>query len=141
MQTPAVLIYDGRRRVFRAVAHAVGRRLDDVRPVTWQSDAAQAFLHAQFGEQPFAFLLVDDEAVHAGGTTIARLLRGQGVDDRIAGRIERLYGPISGPFGRLVHGRTPADLEGRFPLTDAAREQLGRLRGEGVEIPVVTDGG
>lgn len=138
MESPAVLIYDGRRRVFRTAARAVARGLDGVRPVAWESAAAQSFLHAQFGERPFAFLLVDDEAVHAGGRTVARLLRARGVDDRLATRLERLYEPVSGPVGRLVHGRTPADLEGTFPLTDAARDELGRLRG-GVEIPVVEE--
>jgi hypothetical protein len=138
MEPPAVLIYDGRRRSFRVVARAVARGLDGVRPVAWGSDAAQAFLRAQFGERPFAFLLVDDEAVHAGGRTVARLLREQGVDDRLAARVERLYGPVSGPLGRLVHGRAPADLEGTYPLTDAARAQLARLRG-GVDIPVVEE--
>lgn len=138
MASPAVLIYDGRRRVFRTAARAVARQLDGVRPVAWGSDAAQSFLDAQFGERPFAFLLVDDEAVHAGGRTVARLLRDQGVDDRLAARLERLYGPVSGPFGRLVHGRAPADIEGTYPLTDAARDRLPRLRG-GVDIPVVEE--
>lgn len=138
MEQPRVLIYDGRRRVFRAAVRAVTRQFDDVHPVSWGSDAAQSFLRAQFGERPFAFLLVDDEAVHAGGRTVAHLLRAQGIDDRLATRIERLYGPVSGPFGRLVHGRPPADLEGSYPLTDAARNHLERLRG-GVDIPVVEE--
>ncbi|MFC7177152.1 hypothetical protein [Halosegnis marinus] len=136
MERDSVLIYDGRRRLFRAVARAVGSRLDSVRVVGWQTDAAQRFLDAQFDARPFAFLLVDDEEVHAGGRTLARLLRDHGAGDRLAARVERLYGRAAGPMGRLLHGQEPADLDGSFRLTEEARGLLPRLRGQGTAIPV-----
>lgn len=136
MERDSVLIYDGRRRLFRVVARAVGSRLDTVRVVGWQTDVAQRFLDAQFDDRPFAFLLVDDDGVHAGGRTLASLLRRHGADDRLATRVEQLYARTADPIGRLLHGREPADIEGSFALTDEARDLLPRLRGEGTEIPV-----
>jgi hypothetical protein len=129
---PAVLLYDGSRPAFRAVADAATRHTD-LRAVPLQRDAAARFLDAQFGGRPFAFVLVEEEVVHAGSATVTRVLRRQGVP--FAGLAGAAYGPLAGPVGRLVHGREPADLDGSHPLTDAAREHADRLR-RGVSIPV-----
>lgn len=133
---PAVLLYDGSRPVFRAVADAATRCTDLV-AVPLESDAAGRFLDAQFGDRPFAFVLVEDEEVHAGRATVERVLQRRGVPFSAAA--SRVYPPLSGPIGRLVHGQEPADIDGTRPLDPAARAPLATMR-EGTEIPVGTDG-
>jgi hypothetical protein len=129
---PAVLLYDGSRPAFRAVADAATRHTD-LRAVPLQTDAARRFLDAQFGERPFAFVLIENEVVHAGSATVGCVLRRQGIP--LAGLASAAYGPLSGPVGRLIHGREPADLDGTRPLADAAREHAERLR-DGTTISV-----
>lgn len=126
--TQSLLIYDGSRAPFRAAADLVGRVASDLKPVRWQADHVQAFLDAQFDDRPFAFILVEDDTVAVGEDAIGRLLQRRGVDDTLANLVTRAYPPFSAPFGRVVHGREPADLHGTFPLTDAARDHLDTLR-------------
>jgi hypothetical protein len=132
--TRSLLVYDGSSRWFRAAAEAVTCRTDLV-PVPWESDAVGAFLEAQFGGRPFAFLLVEGDAVHVGRETVERVLRRRGVPATVAGALGGAYPRIAGPFGRAVHGRTPAELEGTFPLDPEARSHLEPLR-SGYEVPV-----
>lgn len=131
----SLLIYDGSNALFRTAAELLACRSADLVPVAWGSAPAQAFLEAQFGDRPFAFMLVEGGSVHVGAATVDRVLRDRGVDPSVAAVLERLYPPVAGPFGRVVHGREPADLHGTFPLTDDAREHADRLR-RGHEIPV-----
>jgi hypothetical protein len=131
---PAVLLYDGSRPAFRAVADAA-TRCADVRAVPLSSDAAGQFLDAQFDGRPFAFVLVEDESVHAGGATVERVLERRGLGGPVAALARRAYGPLSGPVGRLVHGQEPADIDGTRPLRDAARDPADRLR-DGVSVPI-----
>jgi hypothetical protein len=133
--TRSLLIYDGSTPWFRTVAATLTGRTDDLVPVAWEDPAVQAFLDAQFGDRPFAFLLVEGASVHAGEAAVARLLERWGVDPPVADLLERLYPPVSGPFGRAVHGREPAALHGTFELTDAARDRLEPLR-RGYDIPI-----
>jgi hypothetical protein len=59
-----LLVYDGSKQLFRTAAN----RLTDgatLRPVRWGHESVQAFLDAQFGSRPFAFILVEDDHVHA----------------------------------------------------------------------------
>jgi len=131
---PAVLLYDGSRPAFRTVADAA-TRCADLRAVPLESDAAERFLDAQFDERPFAFVLVEDESVHAGGATVERVLERRGLGGPVAALARRAYGPLSGPVGRLIHGQAPADVDGTRPLRDAARGPADRLR-EGTAVPV-----
>lgn len=133
--TRSLLIYDGSNALFRAAADLLTRRADGLVPVAWGSEPVQAFLEAQFGDRPFAFILVEESSVHVGESAVDRLLRDRGVDPAVASVLERLYPPVADPFGRAVHGREPADLHGTFPLTDAARAHLDPLR-RAYEIPV-----
>jgi hypothetical protein len=128
----ALLVYDGRRPVFRAAMAAFTRGTGLV-PVRWESATAQSLLEAQFGDRPFTFLLVEDDVVHAGSETVRRALDRRGVP--AAGLAERLYPAIAGPFGRLVHGQEPADITGSFPLAEAAEPHAERLRRR-YEVPV-----
>ena len=133
--TRSLLVYDGSSPLFRRAAAAVTRCSSDLRPVPWQSGAVQAFLDAQFGSRPFAFVLIEGESVHVGRETVERVLRRGGVGVPIAGLFGRLYPVVAAPFGRAVHGREPADLSGTFTLKAAAATHLRPLR-RGYTIPV-----
>jgi hypothetical protein len=132
--TPAVLLYDGSRPAFRAVADAA-TRCTDLRAVPLSTAAAGQFLDAQFDSRPFAFVLIEGESVHAGGATVERVLERRGLGGPVSALARRAYGPLSGPVGRLVHGQEPADLDGTQPLRDAARDPADRLR-DGVSVPL-----
>lgn len=130
---PAVLLYDGRRRAFRAVADRLASCDDGLAVGRLESPPARRFLKAQFGGQPFAFVLVEGESVHVGSAAVRRLLRRRGAGP-VAGLVARAYPPLAPSFGRVVHGEEPADIDGTFSLADAARDPLAALRG--VSIPV-----
>lgn len=135
----ALLVYDGSHRLFRAAADAVAARADGLRPVPWESAPIQAFLDAQFGGRPFAFVLIEGDRVHVGSETVFRVLRRRGVAAPIARSLQRLYPVAAGPFGRVVHGRAPADVDGTFPLADAARAHVDPLR-QAYDVPVEEEG-
>jgi hypothetical protein len=130
---PAVLLYDGRRRAFRAAADRLANCDDGLVVGRLESPSARRFLEAQFGGRPFAFVLVEGESVHVGSAAVRRLLRRRGAGPT-AGLAARAYPTLAPSFGRVVHGEEPADLDGTFPLADAARDPLATLRG--VSIPV-----
>lgn len=127
------MLYDGRRRVFRAVADRLASCDDGLAVGRLESSPVQQFLEAQFGGQPFAFVLVENDSVHVGSAAVRHLLRRRGAG-RTAGLVARAYPPLAPPFGRVVHGEEPADIDGTFPLADAARAPLAAL--QGVSIPV-----
>lgn len=124
------LVYDGRNRLFRRGARGVARRSSGLRLVPWEAEGTRRFFEAQFGEHLFAFVLIEPDAglVHAGGETVRRLLTDRGIPPRLAGAAERTYGALADPFGRVVHGQVPADLEGSFPIAEAARPHVEALR-------------
>jgi hypothetical protein len=130
----AVLLYDGSRPVFRAAAESFVCAADAA-ALPLDSPRGRAFLDAQFDARPFAFVLVEGDRVHAGSETVGRLLRRRGLPGPVAGLAARAYPSLAEPVGRAVHGRAPADLDGTFALTDAAREALAPVR-EGVRIDV-----
>jgi hypothetical protein len=124
----SILVYDGRTRWFRLAAEAFSRCADDIVAVPWESEAVQSFLEAQFGDRPFAFILIEGDRVHVGSETVEAVLRRRGVTTAVSRFFKRVY-PVAGPpFGRLVHNQEPADLDGTFPLADGAREHIDPLR-------------
>lgn len=129
----AVLLYDGRHRAFRALADRVADCVDGLVTAPLESERAKRFLEAQFGDRPFAFVLVEGESVHVGSAAVRRVLRRTGAGPA-AGLAARAYPALAPAFGRVVHGEEPADLDGTVPLADAARDPLAALRG--VSIPV-----
>ncbi|MFB6128097.1 MAG: hypothetical protein ABEJ79_12510 [Halolamina sp.] len=136
----SLLIYDGSVAPFRAVAERFAARVEDLRVVEWDSERVQAFLQAQFDGRPFAFILVEGESVHVGGATISRLLRRRGAGEPTAELGRALYAATAAPFGRVVHGQEPADIDGTFSLTEAAADRLAPLRTvTDVDVPVRTD--
>jgi hypothetical protein len=132
--TRPLLVYDGSEPAFRRVMGALTRG-SDIRAVQWESASVQAFLRAQFGDHPFAFLLIEGDRVHAGSETVARVLERRGVGGRLPALLQRAYPPTAAPLGRLIHGREPAALDGTFPLDERAAAHLEPLR-EPVDVPV-----
>ena len=131
----SLLVYDGSNSVFRVAAEAATHRLDGVVAVRWDARPIQAFLEAQFDSRPFAFVLVEGDSVHVGKETVGRILSRMGLAAPLVAGLKRAYAVGGGPFGRLVHGRTVADLDGTFPLSTEAASNLADLR-RVREIPV-----
>ncbi|MEF8819312.1 MAG: hypothetical protein V5A31_00595 [Haloferacaceae archaeon] len=129
----AVLLYDGRRRAFRALADRFADCVDGLVTVPLESPDAKRFLEAQFGDQPFAFVFVEGESVHAGSAAVRRVLRRAGAAPA-ADLAARAYPTLAPVFGRVVHGQEPADLDGTVPLADAARDPLAALRGVSIQV-------
>ena len=138
--TRPLLVYDGSHPLFRVAAETATGCLDGVRAVRWDSEPVQAFLEAQFDGRPFAFVFVEDDTVHVGEETVGRMLRRAGISGPLVDGVKRAYAAGAEPFGRLVHGRTVADLDGSFPLSAEAAAHLEGLR-EVDEIPVREAGG
>ena len=124
----SLLIYDGSNPLFRAAMEAATHRSDEVVAVRWDAEPIQAFLDAQFDDRPFAFIFVEGDSVHVGEETVGRILGRLGVADTLVEGLKQAYVVGSEPFGRLVHGRTVADLDGTFPLSAAAAAHLADLR-------------
>ncbi|MCQ4333840.1 hypothetical protein KM295_10170 [Natronomonas sp. F2-12] len=134
----SLLVYDGSNPLFRAVVTAATRRSEEIVAVRWSSEPIQAFLEAQFDARPFAFILIEGDSVHVGEETVERILCRAGLADSIVDALKRTYAVGGAPFGRLLHGRTVADLDGTFPLSAEAAAHLTDLRGVR-EIPVEED--
>ena len=121
-----LLVYDGSNRLFRAIGETVADRIS-VTVLPWSDATAQEFLDAQFGGTPFVFVLVEGETVYVGDAAISKLGGKTGVPDLLTESLARAYPPLSGPFGRVVHGRAPANINGAFPLDPAAKVALESL--------------
>jgi len=124
----SLLIYDGSNPLFRAAAEAATHRSDEVVAVRWNAEPIQAFLEAQFDHRPFAFIFIEGDSVYVGEETVGRLLRRLGVADPLVDGLKRAYAVGGAPFGRVLHGRKIADLDGEFPLSTEAAAHLERLR-------------
>ncbi len=131
----SLLVYDGSNALFRAAAEAVTGRSERVAAVRWGAEPVQSFLEAQFGDRPFAFILVEGDAVHVGEETVGRVLRRGGVAEPVVEGLRRTYSAVAGPFTAVVHGRRAADLHGTFELRPEAAAHLEELR-RVHEVPV-----
>ena len=115
----AVLIFDGDCPFCSAAATAM-RRCGDVGAVGWDDETAQSFLDAQFGEAPFALVLVDgaDETVYVGRDAAEELCNRAGmpvlVGDIVGDNYESLADAV-----RTVAGadREPDPYHGTYSLT------------------------
>jgi len=124
----SVLVYDGRKAAFRTAVDVLTYGMDDVITVPWESPPVQRFLEAQFGGQPFVFVLIEGDAVHAGETAVRRAMDARGIAAPFARGVESLYPRIADPFGRVVHGEAPADIHGTYRLDPDAREYVEAIR-------------
>ena len=125
----SVLIYDG-DCVYCSVAAKALRRLGDVGAVSWDDETAQRFLHAQFGEEPFAMFLVDlnEETVYAGRTAASELSERAGLPSVASDLVASEYGGISKVVGVASRReREPDDYHGRYDLRDRARPEAESL--------------
>ena len=131
MSSPlSVLVYDGRKAAFRTAVDVLTYGMDDVIAVPWESDVVQAFLEAQFGSRPFVFVLIEDNAVHAGETAVKKAMDARGIASPVARGVEALYPKIAAPFGRVVHGEAPAEIHGTYRLDPDAREFVDEIRAD-----------
>ncbi|WP_280538017.1 hypothetical protein [Halopenitus sp. POP-27] len=124
----SLLVYDGSNALFRAAVTAATHRSAGVVAVRWDSDPIQAFLEAQFDGRPFAFMLIEGDSVHVGEETVGRVLSRLGLADPLVDGLKRSYGAWGASVGRVIHGRTVADLNGTFPLSAEAATHLTELR-------------
>ena len=131
----SLLVYDGSNPLFRAAVEAATCRLDGVVSVRWHAAPIRAFLEAQFGCRPFAFIFVEGDSVHVGEETVGRVLERMGLASPLVDGLKRTYAVGGGPFGRVIHGRAVADIDGTFPLSAEAASHLAGLR-QIQEIPV-----
>ncbi|ERG96849.1 MAG: hypothetical protein J07HQW2_03333 [Haloquadratum walsbyi J07HQW2] len=131
----SLLVYDGSNPAFRAAATTVTCRLSNIRPVRWESESVQRILEAQFDACPFIFALIEDETIYVGAATIRRVLEEYDVSTPLIETLEGIYPVAAGPFGRLVHGREPANINGCFPLKSEAKNHLTSLQ-QRQKIPV-----
>lgn len=125
---PSVLVYDGRKEAFRTAVDVLTYGMDDVIAVPWESDVVQAFLEAQFGGQPFVFVLIEGNAVHAGETAVKKAMDARGIASPLARGFEALYREIAAPFGRVVHGEAPAEIHGSYRLDPDAQGYVDTIR-------------
>jgi hypothetical protein len=125
----SVLIYDGDCAYCSAASKAL-RRLGDVEPVPWEEEAAQRFLRAQFGEEPFAMFLVDSEreVVYAGRSAAGELAERAGAPSLAGDLVSSEYDGISKVVGLASRRqREPADYHGTYDLRERATEEAEAL--------------
>jgi len=128
-----VLIYDG-ECPYCSIAAVALKRLDNVVTVSWYDDPVEEFLDAQFGERPFAMILVDpDEGrVYAGRSAAEELADRAGTPGIVGSLVRDNYGRIASAVGTLSgRGRDPADFHDTYPLEEEAAEFLPALRATG----------
>lgn len=131
----SLLVYDGSNPLFRAAAEAATGGSEDLSAVRWDADPVQAFLQAQFDDRPFAFIVVDGDSVHVGEAAVEWLAERSAVAAPVVRALKGAYATGGATFGRLLHGRTVADLSGTFELSPEAAPYLKSLRVV-QEIPV-----
>ncbi|ADQ67083.1 hypothetical protein C499_04973 [Halogeometricum borinquense DSM 11551] len=125
----AVLVYDGECPYCSIAARAL-RELDNVGAISWYEDTAQAFLERQFGETPFAMLLVDrrEECVYAGRSAAAELASRAGTPGIVSSLVRDNYLSIAKAVGVASgRGRDPADYHDTYPLDAGAADLFGSL--------------
>ncbi|PSQ45790.1 DUF393 domain-containing protein [Halobacteriales archaeon SW_7_68_16] len=132
----AVLIYDGDCPYCSVAATAI-KRTDDIGIVSWYDDDAQEFLEAQFGEAPFAMVLVDVAAdrVYAGRAAAEELADRAGMPSIVGSLIGDNYDTIAGAVGKLSgRDRDPAPFHETYRLADGARDLFDALAAAAADV-------
>ncbi|WP_276271929.1 DCC1-like thiol-disulfide oxidoreductase family protein [Haloarcula litorea] len=127
----SVLIYDGECPYCSVAARAL-RELDEVGAISWYDDRAQSFLDAQFGDTPFAMVLVDaDEGrVHAGRAAAEELAGRAGMPGIVGSLVRDNYERIATAVGLASgRGRDPDDYHETYPLSEGGRDAFDALAG------------
>jgi len=129
----SVLIFDG-ECPYCSIAAVALKRLDGIVAVSWYADPVGEFLDAQFGERPFAMVLVDPEQgrVYAGRSAAEELADRAGTPGIVGSLVRNNYDRIASVVGALSgRGRDPDDYHDSYPLSDEAAEFLPALRAAG----------
>lgn len=128
-QFGSVLLYDGDCAFCSAASRAL-RHLDEIGVVPWNHPTAQSFLVTQFGEAPFALMLVDREAetIWAGRAAAQELCARAGMPSLVEDIVAESYDEVADAV-RSVSGldRDPDPIHGTFDLTQAATEEYPSL--------------
>ncbi|MDS0299019.1 DCC1-like thiol-disulfide oxidoreductase family protein [Halogeometricum sp. S1BR25-6] len=133
----SVLVYDGECPYCSVAARAL-RELDDVGAISWYDDAAQAFLERQFGEAPFAMVLVDrrEGRVYAGRSAAEELAERAGTPGLVSSLVRDNYDRIARVVGAASgRGRDPDDYHEAYDLTDDAAARFDALVDSAAERP------
>ncbi|WP_440006466.1 DCC1-like thiol-disulfide oxidoreductase family protein [Halomicrococcus sp. SG-WS-1] len=135
----AVLVFDGDCPFCSAAASAL-RRLRDVGAISWEDDAAQTFLRAQFGETPFALVLADRRTgtVYVGREAARELCDRAGMPTLVQDIVGENYESVADAI-RTVTGvdGDPDPYHGTYPLAenaDAAFDELVANAGHTVKV-------
>jgi len=128
-QLDGVLVYDGDCPFCSASASAV-RQLDTVGTVSWDDEAAQRALEAQFADVPFALVFFDleSEFVFAGREAARELSERAGMPGLVQDIIGENYESLADAI-RTVTGveRAPDPYHGVFPLADQVNAHVDAL--------------
>lgn len=126
----AVVLYDADCPYCSAATRAL-RRVDGLGAVGWDEPAARSFLEAQFGEAPFAVVLVDAPrgTVHVGKDAARELAGRAGLPDLVGDVVADEFDRIEAAVDRLGgRDRSADDMHGEYELTDRAREAFDDLQ-------------
>ena len=130
----AVLIYDGECPYCSIAARAL-KQVNDIGALSWYTDTAQSFLRAQFGDTPFAMVLVDESEglVYGGRAAAEELAERAGTPEIVGSLLRDNYETIARVVG-LASGRRqpPDDVHERYPLTDAGAGLFDSLAADAV---------
>ena len=125
----SVLIYDGDCIYCSGAAKAL-RRLGNVGSIPWEHEAAQRFLEDQFGEVPFAMILVDldAEVVYAGRSAAKEIADRAGMPSLASDIVSAEYDTISKVIGVASRReREPDDYHSVYDLRKRARDAADEL--------------
>jgi hypothetical protein len=136
----AVLIYDGECPYCSVAARAL-EQIDDIGALSWYDDAAQSFLQAQFGDTPFAMVLIDEPEglVYAGRAAAEELAERAGMPDIVGSLVRDNYETIAKVVGLASgRGRDPDDVHKQYSLTDAGTDVFDALAANAVDRDIRT---
>lgn len=128
-QFGSVLLYDG-ECPFCSTATRALRHLNEIGVISWDHPTAQSFLTAQFGETPFALMLVDGEAnqIWAGRTAAQELSARAGMPALVEGLVEESYDGVAEAVRRASGvDRDPDPFHGTYEITRSARDEFQAL--------------
>jgi glutaredoxin len=125
----SIVLYDADCPYCSAATKAL-RHVDDLGALSWDEAASQSFLTAQFGEMPFAIILVDsaEDRVYVGKSAAQELATRAGLPDLVGELVENEFDRIEAVVEKLGgHEQSPDDFHGEYELTADAREAFEEL--------------
>lgn len=123
-----VVIFDGECPVCSRTAGAI-RRIDDVGIISWEDDAAQDFLAAQFDDIPFSLVFIEGQnrRVYVGQDAASVLADRAGMPGLVSAFVGEHYHSMASTLQRTVgRGERPDKIRGEYDLT--AVDEFDRLQ-------------